>query len=68
MTARCAQLETYYRVDTDPARPGRSVFTTYTMPNGRRVVSLRRDVYEAALRAAAEAMRKIRQEEEPYKP
>ncbi|HEY4547256.1 MAG TPA: hypothetical protein VIG90_12640 [Pedomonas sp.] len=68
MTTCSAGTETFYRVDSGPARPGRNIFTTYKMPSGRLVVSLRRDVYEAALKAAAEAMRKIKQEEEPYKP
>ncbi|MCH8685744.1 hypothetical protein [Pedomonas mirosovicensis] len=68
MVARSTGKETFYRVDTGPARPGRGVFTNYRMPDGRLVVSLRRDVYEAALKAAAEAMRKIKQKEEPYKP
>lgn len=63
MAARSADKDTFYRVDTDPARPGQGIFTNWRMPDGRLVVSLRRDVYEAALKAAAEAIRRINQEQ-----
>lgn len=68
MATSIARQGTFYRVDTGPVRPGRGVFTTYRMPKGRLIVSMRRDAYEAALRAAADVMRRIVREEEPYKP
>ena len=68
MSARSVDRETFYRVDTDPPRPGQGIFTKWRLPGGQLVVSMRRDVYEAGLEAAAEAMRRIKKEKGPYKP
>lgn len=67
MATRGAELETYYQADTGGARPGRSIFPTYRMPNGRLVVTMRRDSYEAALEAANTVLRRIIKEQEYLK-
>ncbi|MGK2286895.1 hypothetical protein [Pedomonas sp. V897] len=68
MVACSAGKETLYRVDTGPALPGEGVFTNWRMPDGRLVVSMRRDVYEAALEAANTVLRRIMKEKEYLKP
>jgi hypothetical protein len=51
----------FFRVQSSKEGVQSNVFKRQTMPSGRSVVSMRRTTYEAARKAAAEAMGKSRQ-------
>ena len=68
MSARSADRDTFYRVDDtyEPPIGERidGIFTRWRMPDGKVVMSLRRDVYEGALEAANAVLRRIVENQE----